>query len=271
MKRRPRLRVLSATLETPAPHMKKKPPPVPAQTPCAQCPLRALDVFRAFEASEIEFVQWFKSGELVADQGATILMEGHNSPHLYTVLSGWAFRYKTLPDGRRQILNFALPGDFLGLQSSMFDEMQHSVEALTKIVLCVFSRDKLWSLYEKHPNLAFDLTWLASRSECVLDEHLLTIGQRSAIERVAFVLLHLFNRARYLELTAANRIEFPFTQQHVADVLGLSLVHTNKTLRALSNRKMIRWKDGVFELLNQKGLSTIASFEPESKTIRPLI
>ena len=75
--------------------------------------------------------------------GTNILLQGTNSAHLYTVLSGWAFRYKTIADGRRQILNYALPADLLGLQGSVSDEMQHSVEALTDMILCVFPREKL--------------------------------------------------------------------------------------------------------------------------------
>ena len=88
-------------------------------------------------------METFKAGELVVDPGATILLEGTNSAHVFTVLSGWAFRFKSLEDGRRQILNFSLPGDFLGLQGSIFDKMQHSVEALTAAVLCVFPREKV--------------------------------------------------------------------------------------------------------------------------------
>lgn len=241
------------------------------QTPCARCPLKVLDVFRKVEAEEVSFIEWFKTGELVADEGATILSEGHNSPHLYTILSGWAFRYKTLADGRRQILNFALPGDFLGLQTAVFNEMQHSVETLTKTALCVFPRDKVWALYEKHPSLAFDLTWIASRSERMLDEHLLSVGRRSALERMAFVLHHLFDRARQLQLTQGSKIKFPFTQQHVADALGLSVVHTNKTLKALSDRKIVRWKEGVFEILDEDKLMDIAGREEGEPVLRPLI
>lgn len=251
--------------------MPRKPVAPPRPTPCASCPLKGLDVFRAVEPAELEFIEWFKTGEFVADEGATLLLEGSNSPHLYTVLSGWAFRYKSLPDGRRQILNFAMPGDFLGVQASMLSEMQHSVEALSRMVLCVFPRDKLWKLYERHPTLAFDLTWLVSRSERMLDDNLLSVGRRSAIERVGFVLLHLFHRAQDLGLTQGRRIKFPFTQQHIADALGLSLVHTNKTLRRLSDQGTIRWKDGVFEMLDEQGLSEAASYEREAVRLRPLI
>lgn len=251
--------------------MPKKPAAPPRPTACKNCPLKSLPIFRAIEPAELEFVEWFKTGEFVADEGSTILLEGNNSPHLYTVLSGWAFRYKTLPDGRRQILNFALPGDFLGVQTSMFSEMQHSVEALSKMVLCVFPRDRLWRLYEKHPTLAFDLTWLVARSERMLDDNLLSIGRRTALERIAFVLLHLFHRAQDLGMTQGRKIKFPFTQQHIADALGLSLVHTNKTLRQLSDRGTIRWKDGTFELLDEAKLISDACYEQEPIKLRPLI
>ena len=91
--------------------------------------------FRAFTPEELKFVSGFKRGELVAETGATILNEGAHSAQLFTVLSGWAFRFKTLEDGRRQILNYVLPGDLIGLQGTVIGEMEHSVEALSPVVL----------------------------------------------------------------------------------------------------------------------------------------
>jgi CRP/FNR family transcriptional regulator, anaerobic regulatory protein len=205
------------------------------------------------------------------EAGTTLYLEGTNSAHLFTLLSGWAFRYKALPDGRRQILNFVLPGDFLGLQSSVLNEMQHSVETLTEALLCIFPREKLWDLYTQYPSLAFDLTWLASREEQMIDEHLLSVGRRHALERVAFVLLHLYVRAADIGLANGLKIQFPFTQQHLADALGMSLVHTNKTIRKLIDRKVVSWKDKVFEILDRDELAKIAIFEPNDKHPRPLI
>jgi CRP-like cAMP-binding protein len=214
---------------------------------------------------------YFKSGELMARAGTTLLMEGSNSAHLYTILSGWAFRYKMLTDGRRQILNFALPGDFLGLQSSILDEMQHSVEALTDVLLCVFPREKLWSLYTKHPSLAFDLTWLAAREEMMLDDHLLSVGRRTAIERVAYLLLQLYRRARDVKLVEGDSLKLPLTQLHVADTLGMSLVHTNKTLRRLYERSLIHWRGRTLSILDQESLAELARYEPGASVPRPLI
>jgi CRP/FNR family transcriptional regulator, anaerobic regulatory protein len=249
----------------------KTTPTAKIQVPCEQCPLRPKQVFRNFAPEELAFVAEFKSGEMNTEAGTTLYLEGTNSAHLFTLMTGWAFRYKALPDGRRQILNFVLPGDFLGLQASVFNEMQHSVETLTEALLCVFPREKLWTLYTQYPSLAFDLTWLASREEQMIDEHLLSVGRRHALERLAYVLLHLYVRAAEVGMANGLKVQFPFTQQHLADALGMSLVHTNKTLRKLIDRKVVNWKDKVFEILDREELTRIAIFEPNDKHPRPLI
>jgi CRP-like cAMP-binding protein len=248
------------------------PPPAGRRVPCEKCPLRDSPCLRDFSAKELDFVAEFKSGELNVAAGTNVLLQGTNSAHLYTVLSGWAFRHKMLPDGRRQILNYALPADLVGLQGSLNEEMQHSVEALTDIKLCVFPREKLWRLYSDYPSLAFDITWLAAREEQLLDEHLLSVGRRSSLERVAYLLLHLYLRAEQAGLAKNGIVQFPFTQQHLADTLGLSLVHTNKTLRRLLSTKCVSWKDRRFEITDRAGLSKIASFEPPKQPVpRPFI
>src|SRR5262249_54873443 len=156
-------------------------------------------------------------------------------------------------------------------QGTIANEMDHSIEALTDMVLCIFPREKLWDLYTRYPTLAFDLTWIASRELQIVDENLLSVGRRTAIESMAFLLLHLYVRAEQLGMTKGDKIQFPFTQQHVADTLGMSLVHTNKTLRRLTATKMIRWKDKTFELLDRDKLAEIAIYEFADKKPRPFI
>src|SRR5690349_11086550 len=240
-------------------------------TPCDQCPLRKRPALREFSAEELTFVKTLKVDELHVDPGASFLTEGTRSEYLYTVLNGWAFRYKMLDDGRRQILNYALPADMLGLQGALMNEMEHSVEALTPLVLCVFPRSKLWELYSRLPSLAFDITWLAAREEQLIDEHLVSLGRRTALERTAFLLLHLFVRAEEAGLAKDATIQFPFTQQHVADTLGMSLVHTNKTLKRLFLTQAARWKDRVFEVLNRTALECIAGTSVNQHIPRPFI
>ncbi len=240
-------------------------------TPCLQCPLRGRRSLRDFSDEELAFVRTLKSDEIHVPAGTSFLRQGTRSEQLYTVLSGWAFRYKMLDDGRRQILNFVLPADLVGLQGSLMEEMEHSVEALTDVSLCVFPRGKVWALYSNVPTLAFDITWLAARSEQLGDEHLLSVGQRTALERTAYVLLTLFRRAEEVGLTKGNIIQFPFTQQHLADTLGMSLVHTNKTLKRLYTAQAIRWKDRIFELVDRPALARIAGSDMTLRRQRPFI
>ncbi len=241
------------------------------QFPCDKCPLQGLSHLQKHEKEEIAFLSGFKTGELVADAGTTVLVEGANSAHLFTVLSGWGFRYKTLEDGRRQILNYVLPGDLIGLQGTLMKEMSHSIEALSPMILCVFQRDKLPALFRNFPNLAYDITWIASREEQMLDEILLSVGRRTALERAAYLFAFLFQRAQSVGMVKNNKLTMPLTQQHVADTLGLSIVHTNKTLKKLAARGALRWLDRGCEIVDEDLLLEVSKWQGLPETPRPYI
>lgn len=246
-------------------------PVVPPRISCEYCPLRQRSAFREFTSEELSFVSRFKVAEMPAAPGMAIMVEGERNPSLYSVLSGWGFRYKILEDGRRQILNYVLPGDLIGLQGNVMKEMQHSVEALTKMTLCIFERDKLPTLFRDQPTLAFDITWIAAREESMLDEHLLSIGRRNAQERSAYLLAFLDARAQATVGGYQEHRQLPLTQQHVADTLGLSLVHTNKTLRKLADQGLVRWLDRGCEVVEIEGLYRLAGWRPPNETGRPFI
>jgi CRP-like cAMP-binding protein len=245
--------------------------PFTHDVPCAGCPLRSCRVFRELTNEEVAFVQAVKLGELRMGPGATLLHEGQASEQLFTLLEGWAFRYKTLSDGRRQITNFVLPGDLVGLQGSMQGAMEHSVETLTPAAFCTFPRSRVWDLFKHSPSLSFDITWLAAREELILDENLLSVGRRSAEEGVAYYLLHLFVRAGDIGLVTEDRVRFPFTQQHLADAIGLSLVHTNKTLKRLIRKGLMQWEHGWFFLPDVGALAEVAKYDLEAPRKRPLL
>jgi CRP/FNR family transcriptional regulator len=142
---------------------------------------------------------------------------------------------------------------------------------LTDVVLCVFPREKVWKLYEHYADLGFDLTWLAAREQFILDENLLTVGRRTAIERVASVLLHLFQRVQQLGMARGRRVDLPFTQQQLADALGLSHVHTNKTIKKLTGDDLINWEPPVLHVKDLQGLAQVANDEITSLPVRPFI
>ena len=242
---------------------------------CQACPLRALPLFIDHDNTEVALIESMKREQIVVPADRSIIHEGQTNAPLYTLLSGWAFRFKTLSDGRRQILNFLLAGDFIGVQQKMGDASAHGVQALSDAVLCVFQRDVLWELHRSAPTLGFAVTWLTAHEESVVDDTLLSVGRRSAEERIATLLVVLYKRAAALIVdvdTQTLGVPFPLTQQHIADGLGLSLVHTNKTLRKLERRGLHRIADGRLHLLDVNALTRIADLYGDGKpSPRPLI
>jgi CRP-like cAMP-binding protein len=241
--------------------------------PCTECPLRPLPLFMPHSDEELALVQSLKKREYRLDAGATLIHEGQVDAPLYTLLSGWAFRFKTLSDGRRQILNFLLAGDFIGVQQKMGDGAAHGVVTLTEALFCVFQRDALWEMHRRQPAMGFNVTWLTAHEESVVDDNLLSVGRRSAEERIATLLVRLWKRGAALQADQGQGgVPFPLTQQHVADALGLSLVHTNKTLRKLERRGLHAIADGQLHLRDVKALARLADVYGDGRPpARPLV
>lgn len=240
-------------------------------TKCETCALRRKDLFVPMSAEEVAVMQRFKMGELIVDAGTPLLMEGSNSPQLFTALHGMGLRYKTLENGNRQVVNFIFPGDFIGLQAAIMGEMGHSVEATTKMTLCVFDRSAIWQFFRDNPKRGFAITWLAAVEEHLLGDTLATLGQRSAIEAVAWTLTRIYRRGKAVGLVENRRMPLPFKQRDLADALGLSLVHTNKTLAALRDRQLAHWSDGMLQISNIDELADLAMLDESSAEQRPIL
>lgn len=239
---------------------------------CANCVLRRSGAFSSNTDREIAFIQNFKHREMDVEAASLLSREGATTGELYTLLSGWAFRFRTLTNGKRQILNFLLPGDFIGLQEKLDAGCQNGVEMLTDGRVCCFPMGKIWDLYRDHPNLSYDLTWLAAHEELILDENLVSVGQRTAMQRIAMLLIHLHKRAGSVGMRDVNgAVPFPVSQQHMADALGLSLVHTNKTLRRLAHAGLHVIKNGRLTLLKPDVMSRVADYYALPARMRPLI
>jgi len=241
------------------------------QVSCYECALRACGLFKPITPNELGAINNIKRDHVALEAGSEIIRSGDESPEIYTLYSGWAFRFKMLADGRRQILNVLLPGDLVGLQAAMFDAAQYGVEALTDVELCLLPRRKVWALFGEMPGLAFDVAWLGSREEGYVDDNLTSAGRRTALERTAALIISLYKRAKALGLVNNDTFDFPLTQQHIADALGMSLVHTNKTLARLRRLGMYSRTNGSLTLTNPRVLQRIAQHFDEEVPLRPLI
>lgn len=240
--------------------------------PCEACPLRSLPDIRDFSPDQLAWISRQKRTELRHAAGETIIPEGAKDERFYTLLRGWAFRYKSLPDGRRQILNILLPGDLVGLQAELMNASPHGIEVLTEVSLCGFRRDMMWELFRDHPPMALDLTWLAAHGERLTDDVLMSVGQRSGLERMAMLLVHIYRRAVSSGLKRADgAVPFPLTQQHIADVLGLSAVHTNRVLQVLRKQGLITLKEGALAIGDLRALRRVAEYWEQPAPARPIL
>ncbi len=238
---------------------------------CIECPLLECEGLRRLDRAQLRFMQAFKQGEFSIDKGTQSLVQGSISPHVYTLLQGVLFRYRILEDGRRAIVNFVFPGDLIGLQGAMDDPLLHGCEALTTATLCVFPRDRMVQLFAEQPRLGFDVAWLAAKEESALEELLVSIGRRTAQERLVYLAIFLIQRGIATGLVKEDTLEISITQGQISDTLGLSLVHTNRTLQTLRKKGLVIWSLASISIPDMDAAHAFANYEGGGSGIRPYI
>lgn len=205
-----------------------------------------------------------------AEKGKLLIAEGCSLNKVSILLQGWAIRYKSLPDGRRQILNFLLPGDIVGIFALMFKPSQYGVETLTPVTLHSFSPENLLDALNHTPRLAITLCWLAGQDERQRDEQILRIGRRGATERMAHMFMELHHRLLQVGIADSEARQLPLTQTILADTLGMSHVHANRCFRYLVREGLVMLRDGEIVLLDLGSLSSLAYFDAEYLKQEPL-
>lgn len=241
--------------------------------PCKECPLASCPGLRPHSPAEIEQLQDFKTGEIALDRGEVLIEQGSNHQDaLFTVLDGVLMRHRSIGDGRRQIVNFMFPGDLVGLQAAFDEPSTHSVVALLPSRLCRFDSRRYYGLIVAQPSLGYDITWLAAKEERALEEHLVALGRRNARERVAYLALWLIARAQATCMGDHEEgLSVTITQAQIADMLGLSLVHTNRTIKSLERDGLVFWRQGSIRIPDLKAVANFAHSEVLMERSRPYL
>lgn len=227
-----------------------------------QSPLtRKLSTFVALSETDLATLARFHRHRRDFLPGHEIIFEGEKNASVFILSKGWACSYKLLPDGERQIVDFQLPGDFLGLRSILFRTADHSVEAVTAIEASEVISSDILDAFCDAPRLAAAVLWAASRDEAMVVEHLVDLGRRSAEERTAHFLLELGARLKLVGVGDRTGYDCPLTQYHLADALGLSAVHVNRVLRHLREAGLVTFQRGHVAFDNFAGLVELAQFD----------
>lgn len=189
-----------------------------------------------------------------------LIREGDKPRYVHLVIEGWAHRYKTLPDGRRQIVGFFIPGDFCDLNVYILRHMDHSIGAITKLRVADIGREDMDALTVSYPRITQALWWAELVNSSIQREWTLNVGQRSAYERIAHLLVELFLRLESVGLTQGSSCEFPLTQNDLADATGLTAVHVNRTLQELRRAGLIVLQGRTLTIPDMDRLKNAALF-----------
>lgn len=215
---------------------------------------------KGLSAQDIQRINVVRPSFRTLTAGEPLYLQGDDCRHIYLLLEGWAFRHQGLEDGRRQILDFALPGSAFGLPGP--NVMSHSLETLTPCTFSVFARDSLCSLMQQVPVLALRFVELLNGAQARAFEHLTSVGRRSARERVANLLLELIMRAQQeKESSDKRRLMVPLMQAHIADALGLATETVCRALTAMRKDDIVVLRAQKLEVLDIERLAQEAGVE----------
>lgn len=195
--------------------------------------------------------------------GRDIVHQGQVDQSAYVLAEGWVCSYRLLPGGGRQIVDFQIPGDFLGLRTMLYKSAGQSIEPLTKVQASVVSGRDLMDVFAQNPRLGTAVLWAASRDDAMVVEHLVGIGRRNAVERTAHLLLELGARLTLVGLGSKSGYDCPLSQYLLADALGLSAVHVNRVLRELREDGLLTFRNGRVDLNDFNGLVALADFDAD--------
>ncbi|MBZ9703539.1 MULTISPECIES: Crp/Fnr family transcriptional regulator [unclassified Mesorhizobium] len=200
-----------------------------------------------------------------------LVVHGSEFRNLCFVKDGYAIRYRLLRSGRRQILKLILPGDVIGFPVSFFDRSTCSVVAVSELTYAVCSFDAYIRLCYEQPQFGLVLSWLAAQEAATYAEHIVNLGRRTPIERLAHLLLEI--HARLLEVERADEASFdlPFSQEIMADALGLSVPHLNRIIQQLRAEQLITSNARFIDLTDLAGLRRLAQYQPMSLVPIPVL
>jgi CRP-like cAMP-binding protein len=191
-----------------------------------------------------------------------IIREGDKPRAVNVVLDGWACRYKQLPDGRRQVVSFFLPGDLCDANVFILRQMDHSIGAITRVRIAEVTPDEFQSLMTGSQRITQALWWHELVDAAIAREWTTSLGQRTAYERIAHLLCELFVRLQSVGLTRDDNVDFPLTQSDLADATGLTAVHVNRTLQELRRDGLIELQGRVLRIPDLPRLEGVAMFNP---------
>lgn len=198
----------------------------------------------------------------IVDADEILVRSGEELNSSTILLSGWMARSKDLPNGDRQVTELNVAGDFADLHGLTLKRLDHDVTTLSECVIGVIPHARLLAITNAYPRLAQAYWFSTNVDGAIHREWALSLGQRSAISRMANLFCELHARLRVVGRTSGNGFEFPLTQRELSECLGLTVVHANRTLQQLRRRGLVEFENRFLNIVDRHGLEELADFDP---------
>jgi CRP-like cAMP-binding protein len=185
------------------------------------------------------------------------------------LIDGWVARSKDLAGGERQVTELHVAGDFPDLHGFTLKRLDHDLLTLSDCIVAVVPHERLLQVTEKFPRLA-RLYWFSTNVDGAITRELaLSLGQRSAMARMAHLFCELYVRLNAVGRARPNGFEFPLTQRELSECLGLTVVHANRTIQELRRRRLVEMENRQLTILDRRGLEGLAEFDPSYLHLEP--
>ena len=195
-------------------------------------------------------------------RGTDLISEGDKPTSVFLLLEGWAFRYKQLADGSRQIMAYLLPGDLCDIRIFLFEEMDHSIGLFSDALVVKIPAAEMLDILDRFPRIERGLLWATLVDEATLREWLLNVGQRDALQKLSHLFCELCVRLDVVNLVdQENTFMMPLTQTQLADTTGMTTVHVNRSLQLLRQDGLVATSEGrKLTILDFKRLAEVGGF-----------
>ncbi len=232
--------------------------PLPSKEVRASHDHSVIDWRRAFRANGAIGLEKYRLAERVLVRGQRVFSQGETADYVYLLLSGWVALDQVLPDGQRQILDFALPGSLIGHQQDGKGSAPHSGECLTDCWLVVFQRRRFMDFVEAS-DVAFKLYESTLLQDLTRAQHnLANVARRNGAEKIASLIVQLMERAESTCIDEEPR-RLPITQNHLAAALGITNVYVSRMVKSLREQNLIAWRKGCLHVLDPEGVRALAT------------
>lgn len=212
--------------------------------------------------AERDALYQISSNARVHRRGTDLISQGDKPDSVFLLLDGWAYRYKHLANGDRQIMAYLLPGDLCDIRIFLFEQMDHSIGLLSDAMVVKIPAAEILALMDEFPRIERALMWATLVDEATLREWLLNVGQRDAVQKISHLICELCVRLSVVHLVDRQEtFAMPVTQAELADTTGMTTVHVNRSMQRLRKDGLIATKDGKMTILDFDRLAAVAGFD----------